>query len=285
MWLAIGAAVGYSLTNLLLRRLSGKHPGMSWDILISAGKALPTAVTAWTLVLLKLRKGTAVFPSVKLFIPLFIAALVMQFGGNVGFQVALGHIGLAVTVPLVFACIICSGAFLGRAVLGDPITLRSLMSVAVMMIAIVMLSSAASRSATDMSAEHGDTTGATSVVFGILAAIVSGLSYGANGVVIRRYVRDKLPVESTLLVFGTTGIVMLGTISCIECRNRWPASGNRRSMGDDAAGGMLQCGGLLFGDVRSEADEHHPSQRYQCVSECNVCSGGRIDLQRAAVMY
>jgi drug/metabolite transporter (DMT)-like permease len=214
LWLAIAAAVGYSATNLLLRKLSDSNSGMGWDIWVSAGKSFPTAVTAWILVGRQALRGNCQLPSGKLFWPLLAAALVMQFGGNVGFQVALGHIGLAVSVPLVFACIICSGALLGRTILGDPITGRTLASVGLMMVAIVVLSAVASGQAAAVpeSAEAEAGTAADSVI-GVIAALVSGLAYGANGVVIRRYVRDKLPVESTLIVYGTTGLVCLSSLS------------------------------------------------------------------------
>lgn len=203
--LAISGALGYSAANLALRKLtqssSGEGPG--WDIVVAAMKAMPTAVVAWALIGRKLRAGKPAIPPLKMVFPLLIAALVMQFGGNVGFQIAMGNIGLAITVPLVFSCIIVTGAVLGRTMLGDAVSGRSVISIALMMIAILMLSGAARNNAADVAGHH---------VFGVFMALVSGCSYGVNGVVIRKFVRQTLGVESTLVVYSTTGVVFLGSI-------------------------------------------------------------------------
>ncbi len=216
-WLAFVSAIGYSVTNLALRDLSGAHGGQAWDVWVSAGKALPTAVIAWALVLKNRQRGKPLLPSRELLLPLLGAALVMQIGGNVGFQMALRFIGLAVTVPLVFAGIIISGALLGRTFLGDPVTPRTIVAMALMLLAIIALSSAATDDSTATAGSQNLTAVSDAERFltsavGVGIAIVSGLSYGVNGVVIRRYVRDKLPVESTLVVFGTTGTVLLGMV-------------------------------------------------------------------------
>ncbi|MEZ6060885.1 MAG: DMT family transporter [Planctomycetaceae bacterium] len=215
-WLALISAIGYSVTNLALRDLSGAHGGQGWDIWVSAGKAVPTACLAWILVLKNRAPGQALLPPKQLLLPLIAAALVMQIGGNVGFQTALRFIGLAITVPLVFAGIIISGALLGRTFLGDPVTPRTIVAMLLMTLAIVALSTAATDESTAAAGGEKLTAATDSEriinsVIGVAIAIVSGLSYGVNGVVIRRYVRDKLPVESTLVVFGTTGTILLGT--------------------------------------------------------------------------
>ena len=103
MLLGICSAVGYSAANLALRGLSGRHGDFGWDIWVSAMKAVPTAVIALTLLMRRKAKGEPAYPTWKPIPALFVAALVMQCGGNLGFQVGLGHIGLAITVPLVFA--------------------------------------------------------------------------------------------------------------------------------------------------------------------------------------
>jgi len=209
--LAVASAVAYSATNLALRGLSGQHEGLGWAIWVSAMKALPTVAVATYLLIRRAWRGGVLFPSTRILPVLFICALVMQFGGNLGFQVALGHIGLAITVPLVFAFIICAGALLGRMFLGDTLSPRTYLSMTIMTVSIILLSWAATLNAPASEAKPTSLV-AGSIWFGIFIAIVSGMSYGVNGVVIRSIGRKSLPIESMLIVYSLTGAILLGTL-------------------------------------------------------------------------
>lgn len=203
------SAVAYSLANLALRQLSdsGSIGGDGWDPWVTAMKTLPTALTAWVLVLRRVFRGESAFPPPALLPRLLLAAAVMQFGGNLAFQVALSYLGLGITVPFVFACIICVGALASRVLLGDSITGKVVGAMAVMMVAIILLS------AGTMSTEEPRTDRSTEqILIGILVAAVSGCSYGVTGVFIRGFVRTKLSVESTLIVLSTVGAVSLATL-------------------------------------------------------------------------
>ncbi|MEZ6129435.1 MAG: DMT family transporter [Planctomycetaceae bacterium] len=213
--LGVVSAIGYSAANLALRDLSGRHDDLGWAIWVSALKALPTAVLA--LGLLFRRRfilQQPCFPTRRAIPALLLAALVMQFGGNLGFQLSLGYIGLAITVPLVFAFIIGSGAVLGRTFLGDPLTPRTVVSMAVMTVSIILLSYAATISATTENGPLPVTTQSTTsaALTGIAVAVISGLAYGVNGVVIRRVSQRSLPIESMMIIYSTTGIVWFGFI-------------------------------------------------------------------------
>ena len=174
-------------------------------------KALPTVVVATCLLARRASQGGVLFPSTRILPVLFISALVMQFGGNLGFQVALGHIGLAITVPLVFTFIICAGAVLGRMFLGDTISPRTYLSMAIMTVSIILLSWAATLNASTPKV-NAATVATGSIWLGIFVAVVSGMSYGINGVVIRSIGRKTLPIESMLIVYSLTGAILLGTL-------------------------------------------------------------------------
>lgn len=206
--LGLLSAVGYSATNMALKGLSVRHEDMGWAIWVSAMKAVPTLLACFVLLSRRRARKLPLFPSTRVLPALFIAGLVMQFGGNLGFQVALNHIGLAITVPLVFAFIIMAGAFLGRTFLGDAVTPRTVISMLLMTVSIAFLSYAATLT---QPVQPIDGHARQPVVwFGILIAIVSGISYGINGVVIRAVGKSVLPVESMLLVYSLTGVVLLG---------------------------------------------------------------------------
>ncbi|MEZ6125528.1 MAG: DMT family transporter [Planctomycetaceae bacterium] len=291
--LGVMAAVGYSATNLALKGLSERQSGAGWDLWVSAMKAVPTVLIAGVLLILRHRRKQPLFPTRKPIPGLILAALVMQFGGNLGFQIALGHIGLAITVPLVFALIICAGAILGRMFLGDGVTPRTLVAMAVMTVSIVLLSWAAMQAQSASTPESGPGAIATNVDLssgqspvnrgnvwlGIMAAGVSGLSYGINGVVIRRIARDSLPIESMLIIYSSTGLICL-TIPGVS-QLGWERIQQIQAvdMASDAVCRNLQCSGVLLCDSCSEGDEHQPSERDQRFSECHVCRRSRCDFQ------
>ena len=210
VFLGMISAVAYSAANLALRGLSGRHEDFAWSVWVTATKAAPTVALALILLSRRYLQRQPLFPARHAFPGLLAAAFLMQFGGNLGFQVALGHIGLAITVPLVFAFIICAGAVLGKWYLGDTVSSRTAVSMLVMTISIILLSYAATLHHPPAGAES---TATDKVIwFGILMAVVSGLSYGINGVVIRGISRNTLPVESMLIVYSTTGLISLGIV-------------------------------------------------------------------------
>lgn len=139
--LGVVSALGYSISNLALRPLSDTSYISGGDLWVPALKGLLTAIVAWLLVSRRLLiHRESALPPGCLFPALVLAAILMQFGENLAFQVALGHIGLAITVPLVFARIICVGAVLGRILLHDLVTMEVVSSMVVIFAAICPLS-------------------------------------------------------------------------------------------------------------------------------------------------
>lgn len=228
MLLGLTSAVAYSATNLALRQLSDSSEDLGWDIWVSAMKAVPTLFVSLILLVLRGTGKGPLYPSFKIIGALFIAALVMQFGGNLCFQIALGNIGLAISVPFVFALIIFSGAFFGRIFVGDTVSVKTLISIAIMTGSVIMLSYAASQQdSSDVVAENQQVNSTTdgssigsnteqgpsrSVKFGIFMAIVSGLSYGVNGIVIRSLGQKKLTIPSMTVVYSSVGFICLGSL-------------------------------------------------------------------------
>jgi DME family drug/metabolite transporter len=215
--LALGllAATCYSITNIGLRQLSDVQDGIGWDLWICGIKALPTVlITGWMLQRL-IQRGQEVRPSRRMLWMLFGTALMMQFGGNFGFQLALRAIGLAVSVPIVFASIICSGAVAGRMALGDPVGVRTGISMGLMVVSIAFLSVGAQEAAETATMNAATGSSSWSVLAGIVCGTISGISYGLGGVVIRSAVRTAVPVPMLLFVFGIVGLLSLCPLGAI----------------------------------------------------------------------
>ena len=108
----LSSAILYTATNVALR-----HCVDIDAFLVSAVKAIPTvAILGPYLIWMTIRKE--VIASNYQMVPRFIlAALLGQFVGNAFFQLALGRIGLAVSVPITLGTMIIGAAILGRLLL------------------------------------------------------------------------------------------------------------------------------------------------------------------------
>lgn len=209
--LGVTSALAYTAANLQLRQVA--RPGdMDWAIWVSAWKAVPATALAVGLILWRSSRGLPALTPRRLILPLTITGLVMQLGGNVAFQWALSLGGLALTVPLIFATLIATGATLGRILLGEAVSGRSAIAMAVLIMAIGVLSSGAGEATRAMTSQQDS----SSIVLAIFAACLAGASYGACGVMIRIAVRQQISVSATLLPLSLVGIVALGAISWVR---------------------------------------------------------------------
>ncbi|MBX3439352.1 MAG: DMT family transporter, partial [Planctomycetaceae bacterium] len=209
------SAVGYMVANLGLRDVAqpdGDVGAVAWAIWVSANKAAPVMLAAWILVGCRALRGLPALPPRHVVVPLILTGLLMQWGGNVCFQFALSRVGLALSVPLCFATILVSAAIIGRLAIGDPLTSSTLLAVSTMIAAITVLTQGTQAAA-------GTIVGApdrASTSLAVAAACLSGIAYGAGGVVIRRYVRVDLSHSATIMVLSTTGVVSLGGASLLQ---------------------------------------------------------------------
>jgi drug/metabolite transporter (DMT)-like permease len=193
---------------------------------VAGTKAFPTFFIAVTLITWRRLNGLHSFAEWSFVWPIALAAIFNQLGGNLPFQMSLRVIGLAVSVPICFASIICSGAVVGRIVLGDQVSIRSAISMGLMVAAIVFLSSGANSRTTSTVSPAAvtedvpqpetiaaptalDASAGPGVTVGVLLSIVSGLCYGITGVYIRKAVRSHMPVAATLFLFSAAGFLIL----------------------------------------------------------------------------
>ncbi|MBD3674308.1 MAG: DMT family transporter [Planctomycetaceae bacterium] len=199
--LGLISALAYTAANIALRNLSGTD-GLVWACWVAGVKAIPCFVLSVVLVSFRWMTGKQAFPPRHTVLMLFAAAIMMQYGGNACFNWALNKVGLILTVPIVFSTLISGSAILGRLFLGEPINARTLASMGLLLMSIICLSLAADGTFPDASA--------FTIGTGMLLAGTSGMSYGANSIVIRRFLGGQYSVSSILLIMSTSGIVLLG---------------------------------------------------------------------------
>ena len=209
-FLGVLSAVFYTATNMTLRQLADSDD-LDRTIWVTCNKAVPAALVAWTIIAWRGWQGLPALPPRHLVLPLLGTGLFMQTGGNILFQIALSLGGLALSVPLCFATLITTGAVLGKVLLGEPITRQSACAMGLLCLSILLLSMDAEATGPELASSTSHL-----VLAAIAAACLSGVSYGACGVVIRRMLNHKLPVSATLVLMSSSGVVSLGLISLIR---------------------------------------------------------------------
>jgi drug/metabolite transporter (DMT)-like permease len=204
------SALGYTAANVFLRSL------VQCDVIwVSAMKASPLVVLAGPWLVIQLARGRETLPPPRVVVTLALAALVGQLGGNVMFQWSLGVVGMALSVPLCLGTLILSGAVLGRIFLGEPLTVRIVISVAILVIAIAVLSFGASEAqqAVAETIPSAEPASFWHLAAGVSAASMSGVAYSILGVVIRFGVKGRASLSLTLLTVGAVGVLSLGSLS------------------------------------------------------------------------
>ena len=296
--LGLAAATTYSIANLALRGLAKTDGGVGWSMWVAGTKAFPTFVVAVILISIGHWKGQKSKATWSVVWPIAVAAFFNQLGGNLAFQLSLVEIGLTISVPICFASIICSGAVVGRVVLGDPVSVRTGISMSLMVASIVFLSTAAKHrsiempSTMDSVAVESDNVHSTNTnshdtmmnaaqhdwgtAVGVALAVISGLAYGITGVYIRKAVRSQLPVSTTLFLFSAAGFLVLCPLSLMFLPLSTIASTTFEDWATIAAAGIFNAIGFF-------AITH--AMRHLTISRTNVINASQNALCAIGAMF
>jgi len=219
------SAIGYTAANVCLRSVTGYD-----SVWVSAVKAVPTVALVGPIVLARMLTGRRVASSAWALVMLTTAGLFGQLAGNVSFQWALGVVGLAMTVPLVFGTMIVTGAALGWQLLGERVSPQVAVACAILIGAITVLAFGAPGSRDAVAAErNGSRKAADSIAagqdesigslrrlsLGVGAACLAGFAYAMLGIAIRKSTSSGTPVSTVLTIVGLCGVIGLGTATAI----------------------------------------------------------------------
>ncbi|HEX4148794.1 MAG TPA: DMT family transporter [Pirellulales bacterium] len=177
-------------------------------------------------------------PSFRVLAALLGIGVVGQLGGNVGFQVSLGVVGLALTTALTFGTLIVGGSLIGRIWLGESVSARSAAAMALLIGAIALLCSAAPAAQGSVATDRGTWT----LLLGIGGACAAGLANSLLGAVIRRLSRTPTPLSVMLFTISGTGVLGLGALTL----DRLGWQGMRAT---SAADFLMMCGAGLFNAI------------------------------------
>ena len=192
------SAVLYTMANVALRRCVSVDP-----FLVSAVKAAPTVILLGPLLIWMACTDRPMATSYRMLPRFAFAALLGQVIGNAGFQVALGIIGLAASVPITLGTMIVGGGVLGRIMLREPVGPRTILAMLILISAVVVL---ALRHETPIVSDQP-------VWWGALCAAASGLAYAYLGVVMRMSLTGGLSPAVTMFTAGVVGTIALWLIT------------------------------------------------------------------------
>ena len=200
--LGLSAAVLYTLANIALRNCVAVDP-----FLVSAVKAAPTVIVLGPFLVWMLTRGEALATSRRLIPRFIVVSLIGQFVGNAAFQVALGTIGLAASVPITLGVLIVGGAILGRLLLREPVRLQTIAAMVMIIIAVVILSHPSTSETPETSITNHP------VWLGALCAAASGAAYALFGAVMRQTMRGGVSAPATMFMSGLVGTLSLWAVT------------------------------------------------------------------------
>ncbi len=196
------AAVLYTMANVALRQCVGVDP-----FLVSAMKAAPTVVILGPFLVWMMLTRQTIATSLKMAPRFVVASFFGQVIGNGAFQVALGVIGLAASVPITLGVLIIGSAVLGRILLGEPVSPRKIVAMMTLIGAVVILSLPG---ATALKIESATPM---PVWVGALCAAASGFAYAFFGVAMRQALTGGMSAPATMLISGVVGTIALWSIT------------------------------------------------------------------------
>ena len=201
----LAAAVLYTGANIALRKCVGVDP-----FLVAAVKAVPTLVALAPFIVWMRLSGRTIATSYQI-VPKFIAvSLLGQFVGNAAFQIALGVIGLAASVPITLGTLLIGGAVLAKLMLREPIRARSIVSMITLIAAVVVLSLPGA------TVTPAESVNAYPLWVGALCAAASGLAYALFGVVVRQAMLGGLSAPAAMFISGLVGTISLWTFCLLR---------------------------------------------------------------------
>lgn len=195
------STLGYTVANLCLCGLSTRTDQV-WMLWIKESVSV-VVVAPWILVQIVRRRYP--LPTAGTLLALAIVGTAVQWLGNLGAIGAFAVVGIAVTIPIIYAVNLTGGAILGRVVLGERVTPRSALAILALVASISLLNWGADR--TGLSSAAAD-----KVRLAIAAACLAGVMYCVLGVSIRRLVGGAAVPSLVVLMITGMGTLTLAPL-------------------------------------------------------------------------
>jgi drug/metabolite transporter (DMT)-like permease len=211
------AAVCYTIGSICMRQVSALGCDPSWAVCV---KESITVLVIGPCLIYRAVRGLRVFPPLKILFILILAGLVDQLLGNLGWQWAVGIVGLAVTVPAAFGVMITGSAIFGRFILGERVTPRSMVAIGLLLVSLILLSLGAESAGEVMAksshasiADPGPASATLLVAEAVVVAGVAGAAFALLSIAIRHTMNAATQQSTLMFIITGIGVITLGPIS------------------------------------------------------------------------
>lgn len=177
---------------------------------VAAVKAIPTVVLLGPLLLWLYCRQKPLVSNTGVLPRFLLIALIAQVIGNVGFQISLGSIGLAASVPITLGVLLIGGAFLGRFLLGESVRGASLIAIGLLLAAVIVLCLG------KPTAPRESSLSGFLLFWGGGGAAAAGFAYAIFGSVMRQTMHRGVSPWVAMFLSGSVGTFALWII--VFCR-------------------------------------------------------------------
>ncbi len=212
------SALGYAVTHICMKRVNALGVDSMWAV---TNKELVTVVVLGPWLLWQLVRGRRIAISRRAVLVLAIVGLGVQMVGNLGLQWAFGVVGLAVAIPAMFAAMLAASGLLGSVLLHEPVSLRSVASIGLLLLALVLLGMATQEAAPAPETPVATLTqspaaadpGAFWFLLGLAACCVAGTIYAVLTITIRTAMTANTSMSAVVIITTLMGVITLGPLS------------------------------------------------------------------------
>ncbi len=203
------SALGYTAANVCLRRLTQLATDEMWA---TAVKEVVTVATIGPWLAWQAWRGRQAMPPWRWLLLLAAVGATTQLLGNLPLMWAFRVVGLAISMPAVFACMLTGSALMGWILLGEGVPTRSVVAIALLLVAIVVLRFGAVRAG----ALVPGTPSPALMVLGVAAAGLAGTVFALLTISIRVTGARGVPVSVIMLIVTGMGVACLGLLSLVR---------------------------------------------------------------------
>jgi DME family drug/metabolite transporter len=203
------SALTYTVSNICMRELTVLRCDPIWAVF---NRELVTTIVIGPWLLYQTVGRRMTWPVGRGLAGILSVGLLIEIVGNVGVQWALGIVGLAVTTPAIFGVTIAGGALLAWMWLGEPVSLRSMAAISLLLAALALLGIGAESVGSSTRVFDADAPGPLLVALAVAASGLAGATYALLNIAIRHSVTRTTSPGAVALLVPLMGVVGLGPL-------------------------------------------------------------------------
>jgi drug/metabolite transporter, DME family len=204
-------AIAYSVANGLLRMLAVECDRV-WVLFV---KEVVTVAGVVPWLVYQGCRGKLTLPSRRVVGILVVAGLMTQLTGNLPNLWSLSVIGLTVAVPLTSGVSLAASAIAGRVLLGEALSVRSMIAIGLLIASVILLSLGAEGTNEAIAATANVATGSFWVTLAFAVAMMTGLTYCCLSVAIRHSLNGNAAPWVVLLIVPSMGVLCFAPLGIV----------------------------------------------------------------------